>query len=319
MIKWVFVRNHHQTIIMAHNGNPDKNEANESNEPISTGNSINRAAKIPKYDPAESIEQYLDRVDFWFELERVESQLDKFRQIMPYLPATMFSEVRNAGLAAHPTPYAELKRILKIAFGMNELERVRKLTETIQLGDRRPGDILRDMQQLAVTSDENIIKSLWLQRLPADLGAALSVSLELPISSLREMANTMHGFICDKKLNQIAAPAVSVVSHTQQSAHAQPAQSDISQLVVSIGQLVTTIQQQHAQTIAAIERTGDNSFRGRSNSRNSFRDQRSRSPSRDSAADFDNDGRCWYHRTFNGQARKCKPGCSMGGPQTNNQ
>lgn len=110
-------------------------------------------------------------------------------------------------MATHPTPYTELKRILKLALGMNELERARKLTETIQLGDRRPGDILRDMQQLAVTSDENIIKSLWLQRLSPDLGAAFSVSLKLPISSLRVMANTMHGFMSDIKLNQIAAPA----------------------------------------------------------------------------------------------------------------
>lgn len=118
--------------------------------------SSNNASKLPKYDPAESIDQYLARVDFWFELEGVFTEREKLRQLMPYLPGKMFGEVRNAGLQDHPEPYIELKRLLTTAFGLNELERVRKLTEAVQLGNRKPGDVLRDMQELAVTTDEKI-------------------------------------------------------------------------------------------------------------------------------------------------------------------
>lgn len=138
------------------------------------------SSKIPRYDPAESVEQYLNLVDYWFELEAIQSEQDKFRTLLPRLPPNMFSEAHNANLSSHAAPFTELRRLLVANFDLNETERVRKLTEAVQLGKRRPGAVLRDMQQLAVTTDERVLKNLWLQRLPPDLGAALSTSLDLP-------------------------------------------------------------------------------------------------------------------------------------------
>lgn len=276
--------------------------------------SSNNASKLPKYDPAESIDQYLARVDFWFELEGVFTEREKLRQLMPYLPGKMFGEVRNAGLQDHPEPYIELKRLLTTAFGLNELERVRKLTEAVQLGNRKPGDVLRDMQELAVTTDEKILKSLWLQRLPSELGAALSTSRDLPIPALREMANTIHGFMGDRAVAQISSPPAEAHHHPRAVALSQTTTPGLGELVSCINQLVLTMKDQHAATIAAIERR-DAPVRSRSRSgqRGSFRDQRSQSSSSTAEPDFDEQGRCWYHRVFGDRARKCKPGCTLGG------
>lgn len=126
----------------------------------------------------------------------------------------MFSEARNANLSGRPDGYKELKKLLIATFDMNEMERVRRLTETVQLGNRIPGDVLREMQQLAVTTDERVLKNLWLQRLPPELGAALSTSRDLPIATLRHMANTIHGFMPGQSVAQISVPAPVRNQHT---------------------------------------------------------------------------------------------------------
>ena len=82
-----------------------------------------------------------------------------------------------------------MKKVLKQAFAREEAARVRELTANVKLGNRKPGDLLRDMQQLAVTTDERMLKNLWLQQLPVELGAALATRHDLPITQLRDIAN----------------------------------------------------------------------------------------------------------------------------------
>lgn len=271
-------------------------------------------SKIPRYDPAESVDQYLARVDFWFELENVRTDGEKFRILVPQLPGNMFSEARNANLSGRPDGYKELKKLLIATFDMNEMERVRRLTETVQLGNRRPGDVLREMQQLAVTTDERVLKNLWLQRLPPELGAALSTSRDLPIATLRDMANTIHGFMPGQSVAQISVPAPVRNQHQPSSTTQPPTMPGLGDLITCIGQLVVTLKEQHAVTITAIERRDTpNHTRSRSSQRDSFRGSRTRSESRSSEPDFDDQGRCWYHSTFGDRARKCKPGCALGG------
>lgn len=261
--------------------------------------------KIPNFDPAEGVEQYFARVDYWFQLSNINSEQDRFRCIMPYLPAQMFREVKNDSLETHDHPYVELKRRLIEAFAMDEFERVRKLTERIELGNKKPGDLLKEMQDLCATGDERVLKTLWMNRLPAELAAGLATSVELPISILRTMANTIHS-IATSSGSHSTAQSVSQVS-TNHTLHAGTAPPGFSELVASIAQLTQVIQQQHSVTVAAIQ---DRQGRSLSRGRETFR---ARSASNSSEPDFDHLGRCWYHRRYGNEARKCKPGCSAAG------
>ncbi|GFY79180.1 hypothetical protein TNIN_127721 [Trichonephila inaurata madagascariensis] len=61
----------------------------------------------------------------------------------------------------------------------------------MELGDRRPSDLLRQMKSLAGSSiSDELIKSLWLQRLPQQTQAILSISKDsLYINNIAEMAD----------------------------------------------------------------------------------------------------------------------------------
>ena len=288
-------------------GDPDvmANAGDQNNEAANRGNpSFYRGSKVPNYDPSESIDQYLSRVDFWCELEGITTEREKFLRIAPYLPGHMFREVSNFQLSNHPNPYGEMKRILLAAFGMHEFERVRKLTDRIQIGDRKPGDVLRELQDLGTTADERILKTLWLQRLPPEMAAALSTSIDLPINDLRSMANSMHSFMQNQPVAQVTTEQVRSTQNTR------PTSSDfvLGELLSSIKELVSVVRDQHASTISAISR-GIGEHRSRSVQRDSFRVPRFRSQSRDS--ELDDQGRCWYHWKFGERAHKCKTGCTF--------
>ncbi|GFY42299.1 uncharacterized protein TNIN_214911 [Trichonephila inaurata madagascariensis] len=59
----------------------------------------------------------------------------------------------------------------------------------MELGDRRPSDLLRQMKSLAGSSiSDELIKSLWLQRLPQQTQAIFSTSKDT-LNNIAEMAD----------------------------------------------------------------------------------------------------------------------------------
>ncbi|GFT39791.1 uncharacterized protein TNCV_4869491 [Trichonephila clavipes] len=88
-------------------------------------------------------------------------------------------------------PHDDKYKTLKNAF-LNRLtdtkkSRLKKLLTDMELCDRRPSDLLRQMKSLARSSNsDELIKSLWLQRLPQQTQAILSISKD----SLNNIAET---------------------------------------------------------------------------------------------------------------------------------
>ncbi|GFS54594.1 uncharacterized protein TNIN_131251 [Trichonephila inaurata madagascariensis] len=63
--------------------------------------------------------------------------------------------------------YETLKNALLNKLTDTEESRLKKLLTDMELGDQRPSDLLRQMKNLAGSSiSDELIKSLWLQRLP---------------------------------------------------------------------------------------------------------------------------------------------------------
>ncbi|GFY74441.1 uncharacterized protein TNIN_166291, partial [Trichonephila inaurata madagascariensis] len=77
----------------------------------------------------------------------------------------------------HDDKYETLKNALLNRLTDTEESRLKKLLTEIELGDRRPSDLLRQMKSLVGSSiSDELIKSLWLQRLPQQTQAILSIS-----------------------------------------------------------------------------------------------------------------------------------------------
>ncbi|XP_046808362.1 uncharacterized protein LOC124420195 [Lucilia cuprina] len=168
--------------------------------------------------------------------------------------------------------YETLKSALVNEFQDSEEKRLQKLLENIQLGDKRPSTLLREIRQLSLGKmSDDMLKSLWFQRLPATLKALLSISSD----SLDKQA-----VMADKINDQLDSSFLCRVS--------TPSQTPLEQIEKRISELI--------QRIDAIN--SPLSHRSRNRSTSNSRDQ---NVSRNL---------CWYHFTFGSKANKCRPPCA---------
>ncbi|XP_065354469.1 uncharacterized protein LOC135948944 [Calliphora vicina] len=102
--------------------------------------------------------------------------------------------------------YGTLKSALLNEFQDSEEKRLQKLLENIQLGDKRPSTLLREMRQLlSGKMSDDMLKSLWFQRLPATLKAVLSISSD-SLDKLAFMADKINDQLDSSSLCQVSTP-----------------------------------------------------------------------------------------------------------------
>ncbi|XP_064463463.1 uncharacterized protein LOC135374431 [Ornithodoros turicata] len=204
------------------------------------------------------------------------------------------AEVRDI-VTVPPTerPYDALKTALTRRTTASEQERLRQLLTAEVLGDRRPSQLLRRMQQLlgdrAAAVDESILRELFLQRLPNTVRMILTTSSTVSLDALAEMAD---------KIMDIAPPDISVVPSS--SAPVTPTLADFQALRDEVARLTTMI----STSLHLSHRP--RSPRPRSPRRAGHR----RSPLRPHSADSTD---CWYHQNFGDNAHHCQPPCSHSG------
>lgn len=273
---------------------------------------------FPAYDAAQTIDHYIQRLEYWF--GDCDDERRRFNIVMAQLPAKFFNVLAGKDFKGVKEPYTEMKNILLKEFAMSEAERVSKLLENVTLGDKRPGDLLREMMQLSATSDENLVKGLWLRQLPPNLAAQLAANIE-PLETLGTTANAIYAMLNRDQINEVS------------SQNNTP--SVLQELTETMKQLVLVVTQNQA-TIAALSTRPDRSraqergqepsrgrdssgdrYQGRENSPDRFRDrgryrnqsqQRFRSRSREYDPNMDI---CFYHFMFGRRANHCNQPCNF--------
>lgn len=173
--------------------------------------------------------------------------------------------------------YETLKTALLNEFVESEEKRLRQLLENVSVGDKKPSSLLREMRNLACGKvSDDLLKTLWIQRLPNTTKAILSASDD-SIDKIAMMA--------DKIQDQYdAAEAINSVSKNGDDR-------------------VTILENQYQEIVSKIDALSSGDYRRpRSSSRNSSRN-RGRSQSSPSL--------CWYHYKFGSRATKCRSPCSF--------
>ncbi|CAB0013452.1 unnamed protein product [Nesidiocoris tenuis] len=232
-----------------------------------------------------------NRPDLWFaqveanfDLAGITKDIIRYNNVIGQLDQDVMEHVSD--IISKPPAfdlYPNLKARIIDIFAESEERKLRKLLVEAELGDQRPSQLLRKMKDLAAgrVSDE-VLRSLWLQRLPVNVQSVLAVTSE-PLDKAAVLA--------DKILDVHCQPVSSISSVGNNS-------NDLDRLVSSIDALS-----------ARIELLERNSRRSRYPSRPQH--------SRDSSADGDvstdkktSDPRlCWWHRKFGDQAKCCKQSC----------
>lgn len=235
-----------------------------------------RAPEFWESDP----ELWFGQVESQFIIAGITVDETKFHSVIAALNAKILSCARD--LVRSPPvkdKYETIKERILSTFSQSDTSKLKCLLQDCQLGDKRPSQLLLEMRNLAADRvSDDVLKSLWSQRLPLNLQQILSASSE----KLDGLAN-----IADK-VTEVSGCAISIneMSNTaQNSLDLKSLKDEIVSLRAEIGR----ISRSQTRTF--------NRFRSSSSRR------RSRSKSQNSSF-------CWYHAKFGKKARKCVEPCT---------
>lgn len=224
-------------------------------------------------------ELWFFQVESQFIISDIKSDSTKFHAVVAALSPNVLSCVRD--IIKNPpteTAYVTLKDRVLQHFAQSSSSRLNLLLKDLQLGDKRPSHLLNEMRNLAPDKmEEDILQTLWMQRLPTNLQQILSVSK----ANVDELAN-----IADK-IHEVSGFNFAITDVELQSK-----QSELSSIKAEIAELKTLVQD-----------LSRSKSRPRSRSRSR---KRSMTPSGQKRS-FGN--LCWYHHRFGDKAKKCVNPC----------
>lgn len=286
---------------------PESSSSNTAAQPTASLVTSAISIKLPPYWPSDPA-LWFSQVEAQFATRAITSEQTKYAYVVGSLQPEVAQEVRD--LLINPpaeTPYAKLKTELIKRTSTSLQQRLNQLLQTEELGDRKPTQLYRRMQQLLgdIQLEPSILKQLFLQRLPSNAQLILASTAEaLDLASLAKMADK----ILEVSPPHATPPILSEV--VPKSAPTTPTQStEIRDLRDLVSQLAITVNNLNEHFTSSHT---NNNPRDR---RRSIPRSRSPSPHRD-----DDHGRneqhprsqvCWYHNKFGVSAKKCSPPCSF--------
>lgn len=220
------------------------------------------------------------QVDAQFTTHRLKSDQLKYFHIISVLDIDTLQHVSD--LVANPPnsdKYETLKKNLIERCSDSQERQIKKLIGEIELNDKKPSQLLREMRVLAKNFvSDTILQTLWLQRLPTNIQVVLSASSGLDLTKMSEIADKV---IEVTTSSPVFVSEVSIKSTKQNLCGCEDRISELS------------------NQISDISRKLDNLLRNRSRSR-----------ARSTSKEATNKEFCFYHNQFGSKAKKCTVPCS---------
>lgn len=227
-------------------------------------------------------ELWFYQVESQFVMADIKVDSTKFHAVIAALSSNVLSCIRDLIKSPPPTDaYKALKDRVLQHFARSDSSRLNLLLKDLQLGDKRPSFLLNEMRTLAPEKlDDEILQSLWLQRLPSNLQQILAVC-KVPLDELAKIADKAH---------EVSGSSSAIAAVESRDSELQTIKEELAELKSLIKKL--SINQSPSR--------GRNFSRGRSGNR-----YRSKSGPKTASKDF-----CWYHQRFGNKATKCVKPCT---------
>lgn len=215
-----------------------------------------------------------------FTAYRVRSDDIKYSAVVRHLDEqTMLAVADVLEQPPERNKYDKLKNTLIERFSDSLEKQLRTLLEGIELGDKFPSVLLREMRILAGSNvTDSMLRTLWMQRLPRRLQELLAMLDDINLDKLAACADKAHERGGTQNI-------VAVVN---------PSQDDTLQALCK----------QVSELTKAMADMNKNQRRSRSRSR------RSRSSTPNRSRTRERPGFCYNHRRFKEKAWKCQKPCS---------
>lgn len=254
------------------------------------------ALKIPNFW-RNNVSLYFKQVESAFELSRITSDDTKYNALVATIDSDILAHISDVILNT-PTndKYNTLKNRLIAEFADSDSQRIKKLLSDLPLGDKKPSLLLREMRELSSGQlTDDILRNLWMQRLPKQVQSILSASSER-LQELAMLADKIHEVTSDSSVFSLATNS---------------GQNSVTDQIKALTAQVQNLTEK-------VEKLSFN--RSRNFSKNRFQKRNlSRSPSRPRDNSYDStSGMCFYHARFQDKAKKCNAPCNYT-PQGNLQ
>ena len=246
--------------------------------------------KIPPFWPADP-QIWFAQVEAQFHTKGITAQKTHFDHVVASLAPEFALEVRHLILSPPVTdPYKTLKAQLIERTAASDQRRLQQLFHSEDLGDRKPTQLLRRMQQLLgdkmSTTDATFLRELFLQRLPSNVRMVLAAAGTTDLAQMASLGD---------KIIEVATPMGSTLAQVTAPPTAQPT-SEIDALRSDLADL--------RRLVENLAHTRPSRPRSTSRSRAGSRTN-SPAPSRNLTTEM-----CWYHAKFGTDAKKCRTPCS---------
>ena len=243
--------------------------------------------KLPPFWPSDP-DLWFAQVEAQFATRGITAQRTKYEYIVASLSPEFATQVRDLILRTPAaTPYDTLKQQLIARTTLPKQRRLQQLFASTELGDQRPTQLLRRMQQLSgadgAGADGTLLRELFLQRLPPNVRMVLApAGDDKTLEDLAQLAD---------KIVTAAPPDMAAVTLPQPPSDFEGLRTELSQLREMLSTLST--------------RTPP--YRPRSPSPRQLPRLPTPPPPSPSTT------LCWYHARFGSRARKCTPPCAYSG------
>ncbi|XP_076663697.1 uncharacterized protein LOC143366469 [Andrena cerasifolii] len=241
---------------------------------------------------SETPKLWFAQLESEFHLYHIRADEAKYNAILRHLDQKVMKMVADV-LDTPPKKdkYLNLKTVLINRFTDSEEKQLHKLLTGIELGNKKPSELLREKRLLAGGEvADRLLRTLWMQRLPQRIQEFLSVVEGTELTKLADLA--------DMATDREEGPGVTVIEPVAQQAEGttQASINALTLLVNQASELAVQTQKGTNVMLEAMSRTSNHygRTRQRSHQRTGFR-KRSKSRSK----------YCFYHERFGVRAHKC--------------
>jgi len=248
--------------------------------------------RLPTFWP-KSVNTWFIQVEAQFALNKIVQDLTKYNHVIAALPLEVAESVMDV-LENPPKKdmYLNLKNTIIARNSLSTESKIRQLISDEEIGDRKPSDFYRHLNQLAGSTNaisEEFIKKLWLSRLPNVIKIALIPQSNNMVGQLLDTADKIWEAMqaSQTSINAVAKSASTPASKSDQL-------DDLKKEINSLKNMMSELKF-HRQSRSMDRKTDKNRFR--SFSRSQTRSRRK----------FDPKGRyCYIHFKYGNNARNCR-------------
>ncbi|XP_073997879.1 uncharacterized protein [Rhodnius prolixus] len=247
---------------------------------------------------AEHVETWLEQFDNAMNLGAVQDDPKKYAYL---LPTDVMTQAAGAIRTTTGGKYLAMRSYLITRYGVSSEQRLDRLFAEGELGDRRPTQLLDDLQRLASGTEVGapVIRRLWLQRLPTNL-RTIVVSHSAPLEELAVIADRVltaqqPSYAAPTNMPPVMAPVDGVPETLNPEEQGATAQYGLAQAEVA-----------HVRTYISQRKNSANAARITELEMQikQLSDQLHTLNARETPT-------CYYHARFGARAQKCKPPCQF--------